>query len=222
LERRPDVAEAERTMAARNAQIGVAIAAYFPTVSLTGQFGYLSASVNDLFTKPSNVWSFGPSVTLPLFTGGQTTAQVKSARADYDAAIAQYRGTVLGAFRDVEDALAAQRFLAQRADATGRAAASATRARELSEKRYRSGTVDYFEVTDAQRIELAAQRAQSQVAGQRLYASVRLIKALGGGWDASALGAEQPAPYPVAPLDKAAPLPDSTPAATAPSSHAKS
>lgn len=216
LERRPDVAEAERTMAARNAQIGVAIAAYYPTVNLTGQYGYLSASASNLFTKPSSMWSFGPSVTLPLFTGGQTTAQVKSARADYDEAVAQYRGTVLGAFRDVEDSLAAERFLARRAEAAARAAEAAGKARDLSEQRYRSGRVDYFEVTDSQRTELAAQRARAQIEGQRLYASVRLVKALGGGWDASALGAEQPAPYPVLPLDSAAPQPDSTSAPVPP------
>ncbi|SDU23951.1 outer membrane protein, multidrug efflux system [Verrucomicrobium sp. GAS474] len=207
LERRPDVARAERTMAARNAQIGVAYAAYFPKVSLTGQYGYLSASASNLFTKPSNIWSFGPSIDLPLFTGGQTTAQVKAARADYEGAVADYRGTVLEAFRDVEDALARQHFLAERAAALGRSAEAATKAREFSERRYRSGAVDYFEVTQSQRTELAARRAQAQVVGQRLYAGVRLIKALGGGWNEAQLMAEAPAPYPVLPLDSKAPEP---------------
>lgn len=207
LERRPDVAQAERNMAARNAQIGVAYAAYFPTVSLTGQYGYFSARASDLFAKPSNMWSFGPSVSLPIFTGGETTAKVKSARADYDAAVADYRNSVLGAFRDVEDSLARRHFLAERAEALGRAVEAAHKALELSEKRYRSGTIGYFEVTQSQRTELVAERSQAQVAGLRLYASIRLIKALGGGWNAAQLQMEQPAPYPVAPLGSSATLP---------------
>ncbi|HEY8965241.1 MAG TPA: efflux transporter outer membrane subunit [Candidatus Methylacidiphilales bacterium] len=206
LERRPDVASAERAMASKNAQIGVAYAAYFPKVSLTGQYGYLSASASNLFTKPSNIWSLGPSVDLPLFTGGQTTAQVKAARADYDDAVAQYRGAVLGAFKDVEDALAGRKFLAERAEALGRSVAAAAKARDLSERRYRAGTVNYFEVTQAERTELEARRAQARVAGQRLYAEVRLVKALGGGWNNADLVAEQPAPYPVLPLDSQAPV----------------
>jgi multidrug efflux system outer membrane protein len=206
LERRPDIATAERTMAARNADIGVAAAGYFPQVSITGQFGYLSYSVSNLFTAPSNVWSLGPAVQLPLFTGGKTTAQVKSARAAYDEAAANYRSAVLGSFRDVEDALAAQRYLAQQAEAAGRAAEASSKARALSEERYRSGQVNYFEVTESQRTELGAQRAQAQVVGQRLYASIRLIKALGGGWEGAQLRAEEPAPYPVLPLDSQAPL----------------
>jgi len=192
LERRPDIARAERTMEAMNAQIGVAVAGYFPQISLTGQFGYMSYSVKNLFTMPSEAWSFGPSIQLPLFTGGKTTAEVKSARADYDAAVADYRSTVLGAFRDVEDSLAAQRYLAEQAEAVDRAAIASSQARQLSEERYKSGQINYFEVTDSQRTELAAQRSQAQIVGQRLYASIRLIKALGGGWDQVALRAEEP------------------------------
>ena len=192
LERRPDIAKAERTMAAKNAEIGVAIAGYYPQISLTGQFGYLSASASNLFTLPSEAWSFGPTVQLPLFTAGKTAAQVKSARAEYDEAVADYRASVLGAFRDVEDSLAAQRDLAQQAEALDRASVASSQARQLSEERYKSGQINYFEVTDSQRTELAAQRAQAQVVGQRLYASIRLIKALGGGWDQIALRAEEP------------------------------
>jgi multidrug efflux system outer membrane protein len=197
LERRPDVAEAERTLAAKNAQIGVATAAYFPTVSLTGDYGYLSYSASNLFTHPSSVWSFGPSVSLPLFTGGKTAAEVRQAKSEYQEALAQYQDSVLGAFRDVEDALASTRSLADQAEATSRAAQSASHARALSEQRYKAGAVDYFEVTDEQRTELSALRAQSQVTGQRLYASIRLVKALGGGWDASALKTEKPGPNPI-------------------------
>ncbi|MDE1170198.1 MAG: efflux transporter outer membrane subunit [Verrucomicrobium sp.] len=197
LERRPDVAAAERTLKARNAQIGVATAAYFPTISLTGNYGYLSYSADNLFTHPSSVWAIGPSVSLPLFTGGKTAAQVRQAKSQYEEAVAQYRGVVLGAFRDVEDALASTRTLAKQAEATGRAAKSASHARELSEQRYKAGAVDYFEVTEEQRLELSAQRAEAQVAGQRLYASVRLVKALGGGWDSSVLKGEKPGPNPV-------------------------
>jgi multidrug efflux system outer membrane protein len=185
----------------------VAYAAYFPVVSLTGQYGYFSARASNLFTQPSSMWTLGPSITLPLFTGGQITAQVKSARADYESAVADYRNSVLGAFRDVEDSLARRHFLAQRAEALSRSVESAHKVLELSVQRYRSGTINYFEVTEAQRTELTAQRAQAQVAGQRLYASIRLIKALGGGWNGAQLEGEQPLPYPVAPLGSAAPLP---------------
>jgi len=194
LERRPDIARAERTMAGKSAEIGVAQAAFFPQVSLTGQFGYLSYSASNLFTWPSSVWSIGPTVQLPIFSGGKNAAQLRAARADYDAAVADYRGTVLGAFRDVEDSLAAERFLRQRAEATDRAATAATQARRLSEERYRSGQINYFEVTESQRTELAAQRAQAQILGQRLYASIRLVKALGGGWGSAAPRAEEPKP----------------------------
>ncbi|MDR2463678.1 MAG: efflux transporter outer membrane subunit [Verrucomicrobiales bacterium] len=183
LERRHDIAAAERMMAAKNAEIGVAIAAYFPVLTLTGQAGYFSASASDLFNWPSSLWSIGPTVSLPLFTGGRTIAQVRESRAAYESAVASYRATVLNAFRDVEDALAARHFLARRAKAISCAVRSSSAALVLSEKRYLAGQVSYSEVTDAQRAELAIRRAQTAVQAQQLHATLRLIKALGGGWD---------------------------------------
>src|SRR5208337_4647777 len=106
LERRPDIARAERNLAAKNAQIGVALAAYFPVLHLTGQAGYLSNKVDNLFSDGSRIWSFGPSVSFPLFTGGRTAAGVDQAKASYEESLADYRQTVLTAFKEVEDALA--------------------------------------------------------------------------------------------------------------------
>ncbi|HEY8965911.1 MAG TPA: efflux transporter outer membrane subunit [Candidatus Methylacidiphilales bacterium] len=182
LERRPDVARAERLVAARNADIGVAKAAFFPKVSLTGQMGYLSYSTSNLFTSPSEVWSLGPSVSLPIFSGGRNAADLRRAKASWEEATAVYRGAVLGAVRDVENALVARRCLVERIDATARAAAQAEEALRLTEARYKSGEVSYFDVIEAQRTALTAKRAVAEIGALRLQAAVSLIKALGGGW----------------------------------------
>jgi multidrug efflux system outer membrane protein len=182
LERRPDVAEAERQMASANARIGVAKAAFFPVLTLTGSGGYVSADVDSLFNWEGRAWSIGPSLSLPLFTGGRNLANYRRSQAAYAEAVARYRQQVLVAFGDVETSLSAIRHLVDQAAAQERAVANARRASELATDRYRAGIVSYLEVVDASREALQADRANAQLAGERQIAAVRLIKALGGGW----------------------------------------
>jgi multidrug efflux system outer membrane protein len=196
LERRPDVAEAERTMAAKNALIGVAYAAFFPRVTLTGEGGYLSAKASDLFNWTNTMWQFGPSISFPIFEGGQNLSNLQIARAQYNESVANYRGTVLKAVRDVEDALADLRFLARETEALREAVQAARTATDLQRKRFLVGETNYTDVIVADETRLSTERNASQVRGQQLYATVRLIKALGGGWDARELAPEQPAPIP--------------------------
>jgi multidrug efflux system outer membrane protein len=196
LERRPDIAEAERTMAATNASIGVAYAAFFPRVTLTGSGGVLSARATDLFTWPNTVWSYGPQISLPIFDGGQRLSDLQAARANYREAVARYRSTVLNSVRDVEDALADLLFLSRENIALQQSVLSARQATDLQKKRFLVGQTNYTDVIVADETRLATERNASQVRGQQFYATVRLIKALGGGWDARQLDPEQPAPYP--------------------------
>jgi len=182
LERRPDVAEAERQLASANAQIGVAKASFFPVLTLTGSGGYLSGQIDTLFKWDSRVWSIGPSVSLPIFAGGRNRANYKRSQAAFEEATARYRQRILVAFGDVENSLSGIRHLNDQAAAQQRAVDNARRAADLASERYRSGLVSYLEVVDANREALQAERANAQLAGQRQIASVRLIKALGGGW----------------------------------------
>ncbi|MBX3737791.1 MAG: efflux transporter outer membrane subunit [Candidatus Didemnitutus sp.] len=182
LERRPDIAAAEATLAAANARIGVAKAAFFPAISLTGSFGYASGDVDRLFNADSKLWSVGPSLYLPIFQGGRNRANLARSRAAYEESVALFRQRVLVAFRETQDTLTATQLLADQAAAQERAVAAARRARELAQTRYDAGYVAYFEVLDAQRTLLAAERAATQLHAQRLLNSVGLIKALGGGW----------------------------------------
>ena len=182
LERRPDVARAERLLAAANARIGAAEAARFPAISLTGQAGFLSSEAKNLFSSDSQVWTLGVGVSLPLFTGGRISAQVGQARAAYLESLAKYRETVLGAFRDVEDSLSEIAFLNEQAASVDEALASARRVYALSGARYGAGAVSYLDVVDAQRDVLRQRREKARLEGQRFAATVRLIKALGGGW----------------------------------------
>ena len=182
LERRPDIAAAERTLASRNAQIGVAQAAYFPAISLTAQGGYLSASADRLFSANSRVWSIGPSVSLPVFTGARTAAEVRQARAAFEEAGEDYRQAVLNALKEVEDSLAQLRHRQEQAAAADRAVESAGRQKELAQVRYRAGASTYLPVADADRALCQQEELQAQLRGQRYVAAVRLIKALGGGW----------------------------------------
>jgi hydrophobe/amphiphile efflux-1 (HAE1) family protein/NodT family efflux transporter outer membrane factor (OMF) lipoprotein len=182
LERRPDVAQAERQMASAKAKIGVAKAAFFPVVTLTGSGGYLSGDVETLFNWSSRTWSLGPSVSLPLFAGGRNKANYQLSKATYQETVARYRQQVLVAFGDVEDSLSAIGHLAHQSEAQNRAVAAASRAADLASDRYRSGIVAYIEVVDANRDRLTAERANAQLTGQRLIAAVQLIKAIGGGW----------------------------------------
>jgi len=180
LQRRPDVAAAERRMASANAQIGVARAAFFPTVTL-GLSGGWEATHGDLISTPTSFWGLGPlSALVDLFDGGRRAARVRMSRAQYDEAAADYRGTVLGAFRDVEDALAANRHLAAQAGDSDAAAAAAQRTLDLALTRYHDGASDYLEVVVAQTSALDARRAAIEVRTAQLQAAIDLVRALGG------------------------------------------
>jgi hydrophobe/amphiphile efflux-1 (HAE1) family protein/NodT family efflux transporter outer membrane factor (OMF) lipoprotein len=183
LERRPDVAAAERQLASANAKIGLAKGAFFPALTLTGSGGYLSGDVDSLFNWNSRTWSFGPSLSLPIFAGGRNRANYKRSQAAFVEAVAVYRQQVLAAFGDVENSLSGIRHLADQAAAQERAVVNARRAADLAADRYRSGIVSYLEVVDANRDALSAERANALLAGQRLIVAVQLVKALGGGWE---------------------------------------
>jgi multidrug efflux system outer membrane protein len=182
LERRPDVAAAERQMIAANARIGIAKAAFFPAVSLTGSAGYASDQLSRLFDWDNRTWSIGPFISLPVFDAGRNRAQMEQTEAAWQESVARYRQQVLNAFREVEDALSDIRILAEQAEAQQRAVVSSQLAADLSEKRYRAGLVSYLEVVVNQRTALATEFLATQVLEQRFQASVSLIKALGGGW----------------------------------------
>ena len=186
LERRPDIAAAERTMAAANARVGVAKAAYFPRLDLTGSLGYESAKLGDLFNWSSRTFLLGPLVgtalTLPLLDGGRRDAAVSRARAVYEEDVANYRQSVLTAFREVEDNLAGLRLLNGQTQAQDAAVAASTRAASLSHLQYREGAISYLNVIDADRTVLQQQRTSVQLDGERARTTVNLIRALGGGW----------------------------------------
>ncbi len=188
LERRPDIAAAERSLAAASARIGVAKSAFFPAISLTGGAGFESADSSRLLGADSRIWSIGPSLYLPLFQGGRNRSNLDRSRAAYDESLAAYRQQVLVAFREVQEALTASRLLAEQAAAQDRALAFSRRAAVLAKTRYDAGYVSYLDVVDAQRTELGNERASAQLAAQRLNVSVALVKALGGGWTAGPAG----------------------------------
>jgi NodT family efflux transporter outer membrane factor (OMF) lipoprotein len=188
LERRPDVAAAERQMAAAHAQIGVAVAAYFPDLTLSGSYGYASNVVSHLVSAPNNLWSFGGTASETLLDFGARPAQVRQARAAYDAAVANYRQTVLTAFQQVEDELATLRILEQQVGVQEQAVKSANLAVQLTLNQYKAGTVAYTSVVTAQTIALGDAQTLLTLRQSRLTASVALIQALGGGWNAATLG----------------------------------
>ena len=188
LERRPDIAAAERRMAAANAQIGVAVSAYFPDLTLNGSFGYVSNVVSGLVKAPNNLWSFGGSATDTLLDFGARPAQVRQARATYDAAVALYRQTVLTAFEQVEDELATLRILEQQVQVQEQTVKSANLAVQLTLNQYKAGTIAYTSVVTAQTIAFADAQTLLNIRQTRLIASVSLIEALGGGWNAASLG----------------------------------
>jgi multidrug efflux system outer membrane protein len=183
LERRPDVAEAERQLASRNAQIGVAKAAFFPVVRLTAAGGFVSGELSDLFEWESRVWSINPSISLPVFQGGRNRANLERAWAAYEEGVALYRQQVLVAFGEVEDSLAALAHLEERGRARTAAAAAAANAARLSFERYRAGAVNFLEIVDSEQARLLNEIARVLIQNERLVATVRLIKALGGGWE---------------------------------------
>jgi multidrug efflux system outer membrane protein len=183
LERRPDIAAAERRMASANARIGVAHAAFFPAVRLFGSAGFQSGEVADLFSWDNRTWGLGPVISLPIFDGGFNRANLQRAEAFWNETAADYRLTVLAAIGEVEDGLSGLRYLGEQADFLEKAVNSAAEAAELSRIRYRAGMVSYLEVVDAERTMLDSQRQTARILGQRLETSVFLIRALGGGWD---------------------------------------
>jgi multidrug efflux system outer membrane protein len=193
LERRPDVAAAERAMAAANARIGVAKAAYFPSLSLTGTAGFEAATLGDLFKWSSRAFLLGPlagtALTLPLFDGGRRHAQLAQSRARFDEQAANYRSQVLGAFQEVEDSLSDLRILRTQRETEAVAVQASTRAATLSRRQYDEGEVDYLTVIDAERTALQSERTATQLAGVQAASTVALIRALGGGWgDAAGQG----------------------------------
>jgi multidrug efflux system outer membrane protein len=182
LERRPDISAAERRMAAANADIGVAKAAFFPTVELNGLAGFESIDAGTLFNWSSRFWALGPSVTLPLFEGGRLRAGLRLSQATYEEMVANYRQSVLTAFSEVEDNLAAQVLLADQYDAESEALIAARKQLEIVNDQYRDGLITYLEVATAESTELNVEFAATALRGQQLVAAVTLVKALGGGW----------------------------------------
>lgn len=182
LERRPDIASAERQMQAANAKIGVAQAAYYPNISLGSAITFLSGGLGTLLQIGSSVWSVGPQLAATLVDGGARAAQVEGARASYDATVATYRQTILTAFQQVEDALVQQRVLAQQEQVQRAAVAAAREAERLSLNQYRIGTVPYTTVVQTQTSALSAEQTLINIRQNRLIASANLVKALGGGW----------------------------------------
>ena len=194
LERRPDIAAAERQVAAANAQIGVAKAAYFPTLNLAATNGQQSNRLVNLMSAAARYWALGPAaVALPLFDGGARGAQMQQAIDVYDAGVAAYRQAVLNSFQEVEDNLAGLRILDQEIDIQNKAVASAQKAVALTTNQYLAGTVSYVEVMVVQATALNNQTTAVVAQGQRLSAAVLLVKALGGGWDISELPSQDQA-----------------------------
>jgi NodT family efflux transporter outer membrane factor (OMF) lipoprotein len=187
LERRPDVAAAERRANAANAQIGVAIAAYYPTINIGAAGGFESRNAGTLIQGPSSLWSLGGSAVELLFDAGRRHALTEEARAGYEVNVANYRQTVLQAFQEVEDNLSGLRILNSEQVAQARAVESAERSTNISTNRYKGGVTTYLEVITAQTTQLANERTAADITTREFAASVLLIKALGGGWDTTKL-----------------------------------
>jgi NodT family efflux transporter outer membrane factor (OMF) lipoprotein len=187
LQRRPDIATAERQMASQNAAIGVAVAAYYPTVSLSALDGFTQSPLGGLLHVANYVWSLGGSATETLFDGGERSGEVAAAKAAYQGAVANYRGTVLTAFEDVENDLSGLRILAEQSDALDAAVRDATRGAEIAFNEYQAGTVDYTTVATAQATQLNNQQTALNVQQTRLLDAASLIGDLGGGWSDGAL-----------------------------------
>ena len=194
LERRPDIAEAERQMAVANAQIGIAKAAYYPSLNLFGQGGWQASDIARLLNVQSTFWAVGANVAETIFSGGQRRAQVEFAKGGYDASVASYRNSVLGAFQEVQDDVTGLTVLDQAKQSQQQAVDAARRTLDLSLNRYQGGLVSYLDVVTAQQNLLNNEQELAIIDGQRLVTSVLLVKALGGGWDASSLAAVQVKP----------------------------
>ena len=183
LERRPDIAAAERRVAAANAQIGIAKAAYYPVLNIAASVGFEATQISNWFSWPSHLWAVGPSLVQTLFDAGRRHAVSDQAQAAYDATVATYRESVLTALLEVEDNLAALRILGEEAGVQDAAVKASERSLELSMNRYKGGVVSYLEVTITQSAALTNRRTAVDILGRQMVASVLLVKALGGGWD---------------------------------------
>ncbi len=191
LERRPDIAEAEREMAIANAQVGIARAAYFPSLNLYANGGWQSADIAKLMNVQSTLWAIGANAAEAIFTGGQRRAQVQFAKAGYDASVAGYRETVLNAFGEVQDDVTGLLVLSEAQKTQQDAVDAARRTLEIAQSRYTGGLVSYLDVVSAQQNLLNNEQEMAVIRGQKLVTSVLLVKALGGGWDSSSLAALQ-------------------------------
>jgi multidrug efflux system outer membrane protein len=189
LERRPDIAQSERQMAAQNAQIGVAKSAYFPGINLSATGGFENTALGSIIGASTGFWALGTNVAETVLSGGKRRAQVDFAKSGYGASVANYRQTVLTAFQEVEDSLSGLGVLAEAAETQQQAVNASQRALQIATDRYTGGLVTYLDVINAQQNFLDAQRLATQILGQRLVTSVSLVKALGGGWDSSSLQA---------------------------------
>jgi NodT family efflux transporter outer membrane factor (OMF) lipoprotein len=187
LERRPDIAAAERTMAAQNAAVGIAVAAYYPTVSLSAAAGFAQEPLSGLFHAANHVWSIGANGSETLFDFGERHAEVEAAKAAYESAVASYRGTVLGAFQNVENDLSGLRILAEQARAFDIAVADAIRGTQIALAEFQAGTVDYTTVAQAEEAQLANQQSALAVQQSRALDAVSLIGDMGGGWSENRL-----------------------------------
>ena len=199
LERRPDIAAAEQRMAAANANIGIAAAAYFPAIRFNALAGFQSVDAGTLLDGPSRFWAAGPSLSVPLFDGGHRRANDETAKAMYEETVARYRQTVLTAFAEVEDNLAAQRLLAEQAAGESAARQAARQQLAIAQNRYQSGLVSYMSVAAAQTTALERERTVVRLCGQQAVAAVALVKSLGGGWQRAGPGEAPratPAPTP--------------------------
>jgi NodT family efflux transporter outer membrane factor (OMF) lipoprotein len=187
LQRRPDIAEAERTMASANALIGVAEAAWYPSLTLAGSYGFTSTALPGLFNAGNSLWSFGPTLAETLFNGGARLNTNRQARANYDEAVANYRQTVLAAFQAVEDDLSSLRVLEQQATLQSTAVDDARKSEALTLNQYKSGIVVYTILLTAQTTRLAAEISLLGIQSEQLVSSVDLLSQLGGGWNAAQL-----------------------------------
>ena len=194
LERRPDIAESERQMAVANAQIGIAKAAYYPSLVLYGQGGWNSANISSLANAEAGFWAIGANLAESIFTGGARRAQVQFQQAGYDATVAGYRDTVLNAMREVQDNITGLEVLQSAQQSQADAVDAAQRQLNIANSRYTGGLVNYLDVVSAQQNLLTNQQEAAVIQGQRLVTSVLLVKALGGGWDAASLAAVQVKP----------------------------
>jgi outer membrane protein, multidrug efflux system len=196
LERRPDIAESERQMAVANAQIGIAKAAYYPSLTLYGQGGWNSQRISQLLNAQSGFWALGANVAQDIFSGGALHAQVQYSQAGYDATVANYRDTVLNAFREVQDNITGIEVLAAARQSQADAVGSSRKQLDIATSRYVGGLVNYLDVVSAQQNLLSNEQEAAVIQGQRLVTSVLLVKALGGGWDAASLAAIHVKPQP--------------------------